>query len=71
MKYQKGDLVMWDPMTYRSRLMANETIMVITGIVEQLFEYPYGLGYTYTYIETGRKDQCSQKDFEQLTQKIG
>ena len=71
MKYQKGDLVRWSPKTCRSRLMANETIMIITGIVEQLYEYPYGEGYTYTYIETGRKDQCSQKNFEQLTEMIG
>ena len=70
MKYQKGDLVRWDPMTNR-HIRRAETIMIITGIVEQLFEYPYGEGYTYTYIETGRKDQCSQKYFEDLTEMIG
>ena len=71
MKYQKGDLVRWDPNSYRSHILRAETIMIITGIVEQLYEYPYGEGYTYTYIETGRKDQCSQKNFEQLTEMIG
>ena len=71
MKYQKGDLVRWDPNSYRSNILRTETIMVITGIVEQLYEYPYGEGYTYTYIESGRKDQCSQKNFEQLTEMIG
>jgi len=45
--------------------------VVITGIVEQLYEYPYGQSYTYIYIESGRKDQCSQKDFEQLTERLG
>lgn len=70
MKYQKGDLVRWDPMTNR-HILRTETIMVITGIVEQLYEYPYGQGYTYTYIESGRKDQCGQKDFEIFTEMLG
>lgn len=71
MKYQKSDLVRWDPNSYRSHILRAETIMIITGIVEQLYEYPYGEGYTYTYIESGRKDQCSQKYFEDLTEMIG
>ena len=70
MKYQIGDLVRWDPMTNR-HIRTEGTIMVITGIVEQIYEYPYGQGYEYIYIETGRKDQCSQKNFEQLTQMLG
>ena len=70
MKYQKGDLVIWNPNTNYHILRA-ETIMLITGIVEELYEYPYGQGYAFIYIETGRKDQCSKKHFEQLTQKIG
>ena len=71
MKYQKGDLVRWDTNSYRSPIRRTETIVVITGIVEQLYEYPYGQGYTYIYIESGRKDQCGQKDFEIFTEMLG
>jgi len=64
MKYQKGDLVVWnDPLPDQ---MIRENIMIITGF-EMTNTYVY---YNYRYVENSRKDSFGQMQYEELTKPL-
>jgi hypothetical protein len=64
MKYQKGDLVVWnDPLPDQ---MITENIMIITGFV-MTNTYVY---YNYRYVGDGGKDSYSQVQYEELTKPL-
>ena len=64
MKYQKGDLVVWNDLLPDQ--MITENIMIITGFV-MTNTYVY---YNYRYVENSRKDSYRQMQYEELTKPL-
>jgi hypothetical protein len=68
MKYQKGDLV-----RFKEPGQSNlpERIMLITSIIDEVYTIPYGEGYKYRFLDSGREEVCSKANFENITEMIG
>jgi len=66
MKYQKGDLVVWNDPLPDPDQMIRENIMIITGF-GMTNTYVY---YNYRYVENSRKDSYSQMQYEELTKPL-
>ena len=66
MKYQKGDLVVWNDPLPDPDQMIRENIMIITGF-EMTNTYVY---YNYRYVENSRKDSYSQMPYEEFTKPL-
>lgn len=66
MKYQKGDLVVWNDPLPDPDQMIRENIMIITGF-GMTNTYVY---YNYRYVENSRKDSYSQMQYEDLTKPL-
>lgn len=68
MKYQKGDIVRFkEP----SRSNLPERIMLITNIIDEVYTIPYGEGYKYRFLDSGREEMCTKATFEKITEMLG
>ena len=70
MKYQKGDLVRWNRNAHRAAY-ESENIMIITSIIDETYRFPYGEGYKYRFLDSGREEMCTKASFENITEMIG
>ena len=68
MKYQKGDLVRYKE---TGHCILPERIMLITSIIDETYLSPYGEGYKYRFLDSGREEVCSKANFEKITEMIG
>ena len=71
MKYQKGDLVRFNKGVNHSHDHLPEPIMLITSIIDEVYTNPYGGGYKYRFLHSGREEVCSKANFENITEMIG
>ena len=70
MKYQKGDIVRFKE-TGAGWGILPEPIMIITSIIDETYLSPYGEGYKYRFLDSGREEVCSKASFENVTEMIG
>ena len=68
MKYQKGDIVRFKE---TGQCILPEPIMIITNIIDETYTIPYGEGYKYRFLDSGREEVCSKASFENITEMIG
>jgi hypothetical protein len=71
MKYKKGDLVMFQKRVSHSHQHLSQPIMIILSVVDEIYTRPYGEGYRYRFLDTGREEVSSIRNFESITEKIG